>query len=70
MLQQRQLVRIGTDLVQQPVHQGRLDLAAEHPGRPRNSRLDLAPCEPGREVLAVVDCLGQPEEQGALTEEV
>ena len=54
VLEQRQLVRVGTEIIEQPVHQGRFDAAAEHPCRPGNREPALLTREARGKVLAVV----------------
>ncbi|MDQ3584097.1 MAG: hypothetical protein M3495_21995 [Pseudomonadota bacterium] len=70
MLQQRQLVRVSAEIVDQPVDQLRVHPPAEHPRRPGDGQLQFLAGQPGGEVLAVAHRLGQTLEHGALAEVV
>ena len=70
MLEDRQLIGIVGDSVDQLVSHPGLDIAAKDPGRPDDGCLELVTAEARREVLTAIDRLGQFEEAHAVAEKV
>jgi hypothetical protein len=68
VLPQRQLVGIRSEIIEQPVDQGRFEVAAEHLRRPDDGGPALLAGQPRRQVLTVVDGLRQSVEQRAVAE--
>ena len=60
VLEQRQLVLIVAKLDEQTLHQRVVDVAASHPRGALDCLPQLLAGQPGDEVLALVDCFGQP----------
>ena len=70
MLQNRQLVRIITHIIQQPIYQLRGNLRSPHRHRTHNCAASLIAGHPGDQVLAVIKCFRQVAELGAVSQKV
>ena len=70
MLQDRQLVGVVAHVIEQPGQQQRADLFLGHTGRSGDGSADLVTGQPGHQVLALVDGLGQAAKLGAITQKI
>ncbi len=70
VLQDRQLVRVVADVVDQPRQQDRRDLRAAHPDRTLDGGAALVAGHPRHQVLRRVDGLGQAGKLRAVAEKV
>ena len=70
VLQDRELVGVVADVVEQPLHQRRRDLHAHHAQRPPDRLLDLVPAHPRDDIEAVVQPLGKIAKLRAVSQEV
>jgi hypothetical protein len=70
MLQDRELVRVVADVVEEPRDQNRRDRSFAHPDWPQDGGADFVAGQARDEVLAVIDRLGQAEKLRAVPDEV
>ena len=70
MLQHRELIRAAASLVEEAGHQIVGHVATGRPGRTDDGEAPLFAAQPRRQVLALVDRLGQPVEYRAVADEI
>ncbi len=70
VLQDRQLVGVVAEVVEEALHQAPADRSARHPHRSLDGALALVPAQAGDEVLALVDRFRQIRELGTVAQEI